>query len=309
MNTQFNRPKGFGEILDHTFRLSKSHFTKFFLILLIVLGPIYLLQAIADFMSGTNFFREVGVGGPWYEQIISGFDQSAEADYEEFTPTSLIANLIFIIGGLISVFVAPVGGAAILIGVDRLRKKEEFTVKSALKQAFSRYWPILGSSLLFGVIVFGMIIGPIFISGFVGIFGAVANPFLGILMAILLFLGFAVGIGYFLTRWSFFFASVVLETDSPGLSRSWRLTRNRGWICMGIYFVFILITSSVSFAIELSFGLLLGNSVLLMIIGDLVSLFTTVILSVGFAVMYFDLKVRNDADDLDEMMDEYTAIQ
>jgi hypothetical protein len=309
MNTQYNKPKGFGEILDHTFRISKSHFSKFFLILLIILGPIYLLQAIADFISGTNFFREVGEGGAWYEQITSSFDGTAEADYAEFTPTSLIADLIFLFVGFISIFIAPVGGAAILIGVDRLRKKEDFTVGSALKQAFSRYWPILGSSLLFGVIVFGMIIGPIFITGFVSVFGSVANPFFGILMGILLFLGFAVGIGYFLTRWSFFFASVVLEKDSPGLSRSWRLTRNRGWACMGIYFVFILIITSVSFAIELSFGLLLGNSVLLMIIGDIVSLFTTVILSVGFAVMYFDLKIRNDADDLEEMMDEYTTVQ
>ena len=46
MDERFNRPKGFGEILDLTFSLSKNKFRDFFFISLIFMGPIYLIQAL-----------------------------------------------------------------------------------------------------------------------------------------------------------------------------------------------------------------------------------------------------------------------
>ena len=74
VDEKFNRPKGFGEILDLTFSLSKNKFRDFFIILLIFMGPIYLLQALIRLASGVSFFREIGVSGAWYEKIISGFE-------------------------------------------------------------------------------------------------------------------------------------------------------------------------------------------------------------------------------------------
>jgi len=73
--------------------------------------------------------------------------------------------------------------------------------------------------------------------------------------------------------------------------------------------VFSLIVSSISYAVEVSFGIFLGNSVLLSIISGVVSLFTTMIFSVGYAVMYLDAKTRHDADDLKEMIEDYNAVQ
>ena len=74
---------------------------------------------------------------------------------------------------------------------------------------------------------------------------------------------------------------------------------------MGLYLLFFLIISSISFAIEMTFSIFLGYSVLLSIITNLATLFTTLILSVGYGVMYLDLKIRHDADDLKEMIDDY----
>ena len=42
---------------------------------------------------------------------------------------------------------------------------------------------------------------------------------------------------------------------------------------------------------------------------SLASIFTTLIFSVGYAVMYLDLKVRHDADDLKEMIEDYNVVQ
>jgi uncharacterized membrane protein (DUF485 family) len=78
---------------------------------------------------------------------------------------------------------------------------------------------------------------------------------------------------------------------------------------MGLYIVFYFIISSISFAVELTFTTLLGNSVLLSMISNVVSVFTTLILAVGYAVMYLDLKTRNDADDLKEMIADYETIK
>lgn len=301
MNQKLNKPKGFGEILDLTFSLSKNKFKDFFLILLIFMGPVYLLQALIELSSGVSFFRELGTGGAWYEKILSSFTETDTENVGAELGTGLV--------GIISIFLYPVGSAAILFAINHLRKNEDYTIGMVIKEGFSRYWPMIGSSILYGLIVFGLVIVPIIIITIVAVLGAVVLPAAGIILAIVLFLGFAVGIGYLLTRWSFYFGAVVIDRDSPGFSRSWRLTRKRTWALMGLYIIFGLIVTCISVALELSFGLFLGNSVLLTLIVSAANIFTTMIFSVGFAVMFLDLKTRHDADDLIEMIDEYEEIQ
>ncbi len=304
MDKKFTTPKGFGEILDHTFHLTKNRFKDFFMILLIFMGPVYLLQAILQLMSGTSFFREVGSGGAWFEQILTSFEESGT-----FDSSSLGADIGLIIVGLISAILAPVAEAAILFTINHVRKNEEYTVGSVIKQAFSRFWPMIGSSILFFLITIGIIIIPLAIVGVTGgVVGTTVDPILGIILGVVLFLGFAVGIGLLLTRWSFYFGSVVLDKDSPGLGRSWRLSRKRTWVLMGLYIVFYFIISSITFGVQMTFGMVLGNSVLLTLISNLVTLVTTMIFSVGYGVMYLDLKTRHDADDIKDLLEEYKTI-
>ncbi len=71
MKDQFGRQKRFSEILDHTFQLLKSNFSTFFLVCLILLGPIYLIEALLLLNSGVSFFREIGTsGGSWFEDVM-----------------------------------------------------------------------------------------------------------------------------------------------------------------------------------------------------------------------------------------------
>ncbi|WHY75333.1 hypothetical protein QNH20_14375 [Neobacillus sp. WH10] len=303
MDAKFKKPKGFGEILDHTFSLSKNRFKEFFMILIIFMGPVYLLQAIIQFASGTSFFRQVGTGDNWFERNLSSFIDSGS-----FDSSSLDFGIGLIVVSLVSALLFPVAEAAILFAINHIRNEEEFTVGSVIKQAFSRFWPMLGSSILFGLITFGIIIFPlvIIIIGFAS--AMVDNPIAGILFGILLFFVCAIGIGLLLTRWSFYFGSVVLDKTSPGFSRSWRLSKNRTWALMGLYIVFYIISSIISTAIQFTFGAFLGTSVLLYMISNLASLFTTMIFSVGYGVMYLDLKTRHDADDLKDLIDDYKTI-
>ncbi|REB10980.1 hypothetical protein DVB69_01515 [Sporosarcina sp. BI001-red] len=301
MNERLNRPKRFGEILDLTFTLCKNNFKSFFIISLLFMGPVYLLEALIKLLSGVNFFREVSVGGAWYENIA--------ATFEVDETTSLGADIGVILLGIVSLFIFPVATAATLFVVDHIRKNEAYTIGSVVKKAFGRYGAILGSTLLFTLIVTGLILFPIMFIALVFIIGIATLPIVGIILGVLLFLAFAIVIGYLITRWSFYFGSAVLGEGTPGLSRSWRLSRKHGWKLVGLYIVFFLILSIISTAFELTFGLFLGNSVLLSMILSLVNIVTAIIFAVGFAVTYFDLKVRHDADDLKELIDEYTVVQ
>ncbi|MCC3357276.1 hypothetical protein [Bacillus sp. REN16] len=301
MNIKFSRPKGFGEILDHTFSLSKDRFRDFFTILLIFMGPVYILEALILFGSGTSFFREVGPGEDWISQISNSFNESAVPDNMGL---GVALGTIFI--GLLSMVLFPVAEAAILIALNHIRKNEEYTIGSVIKKAFTRFWAMLGSNILFALIVFGFIFVAVLIVVPIGIFGAIGNPFGGILFIIIFGLGLFVGVGYLLTRWGFYFGSVVLDYESPGLSRSWHLSKKRGWILFGLYIIFFLIISAISFAVETTFAIFLGNSVLLTLIVNLTTIFTTLLFAVGYGVMYLDAKVRHDAEDLDEMIEGFS---
>lgn len=300
MNEQLNRPKGFGQILDVTFRLSRTRFKDFFLILLILLGPVYLIQALVQLATGTSFFREVGEGNGWLEQMAAGFEASDPA-----FSSNIAGDIGVMLVGLISLFLYPVAQAAILYGVDHVRKNEEFTFGTLIKKGFSRFWAIIGSSILYGIIVFGLIFGTILSVVLMSFVFFAIDPVIGVILTILLSIGSALFVGYFSTRWSFYFGSVVIDRNAPGLGRSWKLSQGRTWVSMGLYLIFFLIISSITFAIELSFALLLGGSVLLGLIVSLATLFTTLIMSVGYAVMFLDLKSRHDADDLKDLIDDY----
>lgn len=304
MNNSFATPKGFGEILDFTFRLSKQYFSKLFMILLILIGPIYLLQAIILLVAGEDFIRAAGRSGNWFEQFFSNFDESSSYLYS----SNIKAEIGMTILELVSILLYLVAAAAILFAVNHIRNNEDFSVGLVIKQGFSRFFPMLGSSLIYGIIIIGLSALPMFAIGIVGMVGAIMHPTLGILLAIVGFIGFGVVVGYLLTRLSFYFCAVVLEKRAPGFSRSWKLTRNRVWVLMGLYIAFYLIIGMITFAVEVSFTAFLGNSVLVMTIVNVIILFTTLLFSVGFAVMFFDLKIRNDADDLKEMIEDYQRV-
>ncbi|MEH7223489.1 hypothetical protein V7112_06685 [Bacillus sp. JJ1566] len=302
MNAKFSRPKGFGEILDLTFSLSKNRFRDFFTILLIFMGPVYILEALILLASGTSFFREVGPGEDWISQIANSFDETVVAE-----EIGLGGTLGTIFVGLMGLVLFPVAEAAILIALNHIRKNEAYSIRSVIKKAFTRFWAMLGSNILYGLIVLGFFVVAFIILVPMGIFGAIANPFIGILFVILLGLGLFIGLGYLLTRWGFYFGSVVLDYESPGLSRSWQLSKKRGWVLFGLYIIFFLIISAISFAVEGTFGIFLGNSVLLTLIVNLTTIFTTLLFAVGYGVMYLDARVRHDAEDLDEMIEGFNA--
>ncbi|WP_404428075.1 hypothetical protein [Sutcliffiella horikoshii] len=301
MNSNFNKPKGFGEILDQTFKISKYKFKDFFIILLLLVGPIYILQAIIELAAGKSFFRQEGGGGAWYEEMMRNMEFTEEASLS----SNLAADMGIVLVSLLVLFTYPVAQAAILFGVNHIKHNQEFTVSSIIKQAFGRFFPLIGSTLLYVIIAISIIFGFILIGVLIPIIFFAIDVIAGVIVSIVLTISlFLIGV-FLLTRWSFFFGSVVLDKNSPGLTRSWRLSKGRTFKLIGLYIIFFLITTSIGVAIELSFSAFLGNSVLLGLIVSFTTLFTTLIMAVGYAVIYLDLKLRHDADDLRDLIDDY----
>ncbi|KRG09680.1 hypothetical protein [Lederbergia galactosidilytica] len=298
MDTKFNSPKGFGRILDHSFSLGKSNFAQFFTVFLIFMGPIFLLQAFIKLISGAAFFKGSGEGEFWFEQTIMSYED---------TPANVLADLGIGLVSFISVFLYPLAFGAIMLMINHIRKNETYTLGQVLKEVFPRYGYLLASSFLFGLISFGSFFVPIFFISIVGIVGGLIHPVVGVILAILLILGMFVGVGYLLTRWSFYFGPVILGEETLGFSKSWKMTKSRVWALLGLYIVFFLIISSIVYSVEISLMLLLGNSVVVTLITGVVSLFTSMIFAVGYSVMYFDLKLRFEAEDLKSLISEYNV--
>ncbi|TYS57813.1 hypothetical protein FZC74_15435 [Sutcliffiella horikoshii] len=301
MNNNLNKPKGFGEILDQTFKISKYKFKDLFIILLLLVGPIYILQAIIELATGKSFFRQEGGGGAWYEEMMRNMELTEEASLS----SNLAADIGTLFVSLLVLFTYPVAQAAILFGVNHIKHNREFTASTIVKQAFGRFFPLIGSSLLYVIIAFSILFGFILLGVLIPIIFFSIDVIAGVIVTIVLTISlFLIG-AFLLTRWSFFFGSVVLDKNSPGLTRSWRLSKGRTFKLIGLYIIFFLITTSIGVAIEMSVSAFLGNSVLLGLIVGFSTLFTTLIMAVGYAVMYLDLKVRHDADDLRDLIDDY----
>lgn len=303
MNKQFSRPKKFGEILDVTFQISKKNFKDFLLIFLILIGPLLLLEAIILFASGTSFIRDVAAGSNWFEQMFNTFVE--DEYYYEVGSTNLGSDIAFIVIGLFSIFLYPVAHGAILHGVNAIRNNEEFTYIELIKMSFRRFWPMVGSTILFGIILFLLLVAGIFVIFFFGASMIFINPIASIFLIFIFLLLLAIPFLYLLTRWGFYFGSTVIDEEAPGFSRSWGLTRGRTWPLIGLYVVFFLIITAISTAIEVTFGSFLGSSVLFSLILSVTNLITTMVFAVGYSVMYFDSKTRHDADDLKELIDNY----
>src|SRR5699024_6162001 len=106
--------------------------------MLIFMGPVYLLQAIVELSSGVSFFKDTNIGEGWLESYLNSLD-------DDPTITGLDVGLG--ISGFISVFLAPMAAGAIIIAIDHIRRGKEYTISLVIKQAFSRYGGMLGSTI------------------------------------------------------------------------------------------------------------------------------------------------------------------
>ena len=193
------QPMSFVDILDGMFMLYRQHFRLFFGIVAV------------------------------YIVIGLGFDLISVSAVTGVAPgTSIVITLLAGIGSFIVSFLVGAGlaYASALVYLDR-----DITAQDALKQAWRRFFSLLGSAILWGLVVGGL---------FVTIIG----------------IPFAI---YFSVRWGLYTLPVLFEetTARNALRRSTELVRGTWWRVFGIMLAVSVIAFMISFILEVSFGFIL----------------------------------------------------
>ncbi len=75
-----------------------------------------------------------------------------------------------------------------------------------------------------------------------------------------------------------------------------------------MFIVLAIIIGIFSSIFELLLGWL-GDSVLYQLLYNFLTMITSIIFTVGYSVMYFDARVRQEATDLKDMIDEYDVTE
>ncbi|MDR3271645.1 MAG: glycerophosphoryl diester phosphodiesterase membrane domain-containing protein [Peptococcaceae bacterium] len=296
---RLEKPLSVSKILDVSFKIIRYNFLKILFIPLILLGPLYVLQALIMLMSGAPFIHDPSTSLWFWNQLPVPGDA---LDFPNYSPPQLIA---FVLLSLLSLVALPVAYAALMIATAQIRRSEDFTAFVTIRQAFSRYLALLGGSAVYFLISLLLFLA---LSLPLGIFLAVSTfvGTLAIVVCIVLGIVGLVAITYFLTRWSFFFPALVFEKVAPGIGKSWQLTHRSVWRIIGFYLIISIISLLIFGVFQTAAILLLGNSILATLIVDCSSLITTVILVVAVTIFYFDLRVRNDAADVKELLAGFT---
>lgn len=245
------RPLGLGEKLDAAFSLYRRNFLTLIAIVAIIVIPFELLTAVLS--SNSEIF---------------------DPATEEFQSGAVLMSLALVVLGFVANTLAT-GSATKAIADDYLGETPDW--QDSIKYGFSRLWPLVLGSILFGI---GIFIGLILL----------------IIPGIILWVS-----------WSIWVPAVIVEDLSAtgALGRSNQLVKGRRWPVFGYFIVVYVIVWLVSaLAAGLLGALILGGAegsaytAANAVINIVLALFTTPFVVAATVVLYFDERVRKEAFDV-----------
>jgi len=276
------RPRQLSELLDELFRLYRRHFSLIVGVALLVALPglvwslatgVYRLNST----SYTNLFTTTGTSTPTFN-------------------SQQLSNLAgtLLLGGLGALILLPFSVGAVYRAVTDVALGRPATVGVVLRETLARYWPLLGLIGL-GILLFiGWIIAEAI--GFVLLF----IPGLAVFCAAV----------YLAVRWSLVVAAMMAEDVGPirGLGRSWSLVSSSWWRTLGILLIVGILQSIISYALLILFTLFADifstgdfRAALVSVGSTLLSALVSPITTIAVVLLYFDLRVRKEGLDLDQL--------
>ncbi|HET9912188.1 MAG TPA: glycerophosphoryl diester phosphodiesterase membrane domain-containing protein [Anaerolineales bacterium] len=258
------RPLSIGEILDRAFRIYRSHFVLLISIPLVALIPMMVLQVMSQLILGTSQLVELLQNG-FVQILVSG---------------------------------------ALIVAISQAYLTDHPTLSQAYRAASQRYGAAWGASALMGLAI---ILPTAALSCAVITLGQGE----GFWLILLLVLPYAI---FLSTRWTLMLPSVLLERlgAQAGLGRSWTLTKGFFWRVFGTSFLagmlVLLVATLPQIAVAYSLELIQFNfhisSIVEIVLAQL-GLILTLPLSLGVSVvLYYDLRVRKEAFDLEWQMQQ-----
>ncbi|MFB9276592.1 hypothetical protein [Cohnella cellulosilytica] len=289
MSQEILKPMGIGRMIDVSFQLYRKHFMKLMSIILICYGLIYLLQAMTQGQTLQSLFN------------MDELRNYSAGDLEPLLVEGGQAWVVFLFG-LAFLFLTPVVVASIVFLVHHVMQgKEVPSALQLLRMSFKRYGGLLGSSIVFGLMMLGFIFTIAIATMILSVIVAVLSEAAGGVWVVLVIVGMLFAFYYFTLRFVYFLPVVAFKEESIGVGRSWSLTRGSFWRLFGLFLVMLLIIYLLNLVAGFILGLLPISGVLLALLQMLINVLTAPILYIAYAVSYFDLRVR-DGMGLEEMI-------
>jgi hypothetical protein len=279
------KPRDLGQLLDQSFKVFGRSWRPLVLVGLISAIP-GLLWSIFSFalFSGTASRM-----GSWYFDLILGLANGDLASLGTFLMVGLLVFLVFL-------FLGPLySGALIDVSARAVLKMPSVPLGESFRVASTRYFALLGTSVLKWIVLFFTVIGSA-IAGLL-IFALITVP-AGMLVVSVFFL---------------FTAQVVMIEGTRGgfaaFGRSFRLAKSRFWSLTGFIIVFFLmvyiIQGIIVMPISLGTGIFAsftGNLAVMSILYLVQALVQAVVvpfITVGITLAYFDVRIRREGLDLE----------
>jgi hypothetical protein len=271
------------ELLDELFRLYRRYFGLIVGVALVVALP----GLIWQLFTGTY-----KLSGSSFSNLFTTTPGSATPTFSSTQLSNLSAA--YGLAGLGGLILLPFSVGAVYRAVTDVALGRPATIGSVLRETLSRYWQLFGFIALFFVLVVAW-----FIALLIGLIVLVL-PGLAVL-------GFGV---YVAIRWSMSLAAMMAENIGPiqGFSRSWNLVKGQWWRTFGVLLVVGILQLVISFALGALFGIVAAA----VTTGDLrlateaigstlLSTMVSPITTIAVVLLYFDLRVRKEGLDLDQL--------
>ena len=257
------RPLSLGELLDRTFFLYRRHF-----LLFIGIAAVPYLVILVPVLAGLVLYRLLAHSSP------------------SFVPAAAVVGIVLIILVAMAVFVAFLYSAgASVFAVSEIYAGRHASIRGSFRMVRGKEWILLGVMFLSGLIIMG---------------GFLALIIPGI---------------YLMCRIPLATAAAMIENIGPGdaIGRSFFLTKDFAGRSALIYLLAVSLQYGVGLMFQMPFlvltavtakqsHLMLLWTVLGQVGGLLGGILVAPVHTIGFALFYYDLRVRKEAFDLQMMM-------
>ena len=289
VQTPMLRPLGVGDVLDRTFNVYRAKpliFIGLSAIWYLLLVLFFILLAVVIFAGAlAAFARQAATPSP--EQIAGA-----------------VAGIIgfVIVAVIVAILLFSAQSAALVHAAARRYLAKDVTIGEAFRAGVAASFRLF----IAGLLVFLAIVG---VWAVLFIAAAITNQFLGYALA---FIAAIVATAYLACSWLVAPVIVVIEKMGPvaALGRSWRLSSGNRWRILGIQVLLIILNLVLSILIGGLFGGLAaagqseppGTFGVSSVVQSLVNFASTIIWApvewIAFTVLYYDLRVRKEAFDL-----------
>jgi hypothetical protein len=282
------RPMPLPELLDELFRLYRRHFSLIIGVALIVVLPSLLWTLI----TGTYKLTSTSIAN-----IFTSTGGGVTPSFNSTQFSSLFGTLA--IGGIGGLILLPFTVGAVYRAVTDVALGRAVTVGGVLRETLAKYFPLLGLVGIFYLLAIAWV--------FAEIIGFVLLVIPGLIV-----LGVAIYLG---VRWLLVVAAMMAEDVGPinGMRRSWNLVGGMWWRTFGIVIVLAILQVVINLALGLLVTIILSVGLsgdlrlaVAAIVSTLLNALVSPIFTIGLVLLYFDLRVRKEGLDLDQLARQTT---